>query len=1030
MSSANPHIFSTKKIDPLIAFDKKPSILSLINSKPSTVMWRNVAKQAILKPQSKSLNFPSFPRTHSFLGAPQEPIFFEKSKFHSVNNSSPQLGFRRIGEISTHEDYMGKPSFGFLRNGDSSNGNLCSGLCPRGYESVAEAVSSTDVEDNVVVDEELQELLQETRKEEEKEKDFRRRRRLHANRGMGSGKYKALRRRQVKIEAEAWEQAAKEYKELLKDMCEHKLAPNLPYMKGLFLGWFEPLRDAIAKEQESIRRGKTRPDYAPFFDLLPADMMSVITMHKLTAMVMIGGEHGCARVVAAACMIGDAIEQEIRIHNFLEKTKKKKENADNSKNSVEGESPAVMNEEEKLRKKVTDLIKKQKLPAVRKIVKGHDDSKSWSTDAKAKVGSRLIELLLQTAYIQPPPDQLADSPPDLRPAFVHTFRTVSYENKKTSRKYGVIQCDSLVLKGLEQTDRHIVIPYMPMLVPPLRWRGYDKGAHLFLPSYVMRIHGAKQQREAVKRTPKKQLQLVFEALDTLGNTKWRVNKRVLSVVDRIWNNGGRLADLVDRSDVPLPEKPETEDEALLKKWKWKVKSVKKENRERHSRRCDTELKIAVARKMKNEEGFYYPHNLDFRGRAYPMHPYLNHLGSDLCRGILEFAEGRPLGKSGLRWLKIHLANLFACGVDKLSHEGRIAFAETHLDDIFDSADKPLEGKRWWLHAEDPFQCLAACINLTEALRSSSPETCLSHIPIHQDGSCNGLQHYAALGRDKLGAAAVNLVAGEKPTDVYSGIAARVLDIMRRDAQEDPEVFPDALRARILISQVDRKLVKQTVMTSVYGVTYIGARDQIKRRLKERGLTDNSEIFGCSCYAAKVTLTALGEMFEAARSIMNWLGECAKIIASENEPVRWTTPLGLPVVQPYRKLGKHVIKTSLQFLTLQKETDTVMVKRQRTAFPPNFVHSLDGTHMMMTAVACKRAGLKFAGVHDSYWTHACDVDEMNRILREKFVELYETPILKSLLESFEKSFPTLSFPPLPEWGDFELRQVLESPYFFN
>jgi DNA-directed RNA polymerase len=39
----------------------------------------------------------------------------------------------------------------------------------------------------------------------------------------------------------------------------------------------------------------------------------------------------------------------------------------------------------------------------------------------------------------------------------------------------------------------------------------------------------------------------------------------------------------------------------------------------------------------------------------------------------------------------------------------------------------------------------------------------------------------------------------------------------------------------------------------------------------------------------------------------------------------------------------------------------MVKRQRTAFPPNFVHSLDGTHMMMTAVACKQAGLSFAGI---------------------------------------------------------------------
>jgi DNA-directed RNA polymerase, mitochondrial len=52
--------------------------------------------------------------------------------------------------------------------------------------------------------------------------------------------------------------------------------------------------------------------------------------------------------------------------------------------------------------------------------------------------------------------------------------------------------------------------------------------------------------------------------------------------------------------------------------------------------------------------------------------------------------------------------------------------------------------------------------------------------------------------------------------------------------------------------VDRKLVKQTVMTSVYGVTYIGAREQIKRRLKERdAIADDSELFGAACYAAKV-----------------------------------------------------------------------------------------------------------------------------------------------------------------------------------
>ncbi|KAL8038500.1 hypothetical protein ABFX02_11G111200 [Erythranthe guttata] len=994
------------------------------SSNSSTVMWKSIAKRISSKTLSNRC-----PNSRRFLAFAQDSVFPDKFKLRKpplFDNSRSDYNV----DNSTHDEFV---LF------SSRNQMSVTGLSFKSYATVAEAVevagSHTDFEDdnnnnnnNInssnSVDDEFQELLNEVRKEEKRQ--WRQNRR--SGKGMGNEKFKALRRRQVKIETEAWEQAAKEYRELLNDMCEQKLAPNLPYMKSLFLGWFEPLRNKIEEEQEFIRKGKSKASYANYFDLLPADMMAVITMHKLMALLMTG-EHGCARVVAAACVIGDAIEQEVRIHYFLEKTKKKKVTKDAE---TEGDKPDEnIQEQAKLREKVTNLMKKQKLRAVRQIVNRQIESQAWGQDAKAKVGSRLIELIIQTAYIQPPASQSAEGPPDIKPAFLHTFKTVAKEIKSNSRRYGVIQCDPLVRKGLERTARHMVIPYMPMLVPPVKWTGYDKGAYLYLPSYVMRTHGARQQRDTVKRAPREQLKPVFEALDTLGSTKWRVNKRVLSIIDRIWASGGRLGDLVDRDDILLPEQPDTEDESLLQKWKWKVKSIKKENSERHSQRCDTELKLAVARKMKEEEGFFYPHNVDFRGRAYPMHPHLNHLGSDICRGILEFSEGKPLGKSGLRWLKIHVANLFANGVDKLSHEGRICFIENHLDDVFDSADRPLEGKRWWLNAEDPFQCLAACINLVEALRNPSPETTISHIPVHQDGSCNGLQHYAALGRDKLGAAAVNLVAGEKPADVYSGIAARVLDIMKEDAQKDPSVCPDALHARLLINQVDRKLVKQTVMTSVYGVTYIGARDQIKRRLKERdAFGDETQIFGAACYAAKITLTALGQMFEAARSIMNWLGDCAKIIASENEPVRWTTPLGLPVVQPYRKVGRHLIKTSLQVLTLQRETDKVMVKRQRTAFPPNFVHSLDGSHMMMTAIACRNEGLTFAGVHDSYWTHACDVDEMSSILREKFVELYKAPILENLLEGFQQSFPALTFPPLPDRGDFDLRDVLESPYFFN
>ena len=62
----------------------------------------------------------------------------------------------------------------------------------------------------------------------------------------------------------------------------------------------------------------------------------------------------------------------------------------------------------------------------------------------------------------------------------------------------------------------------------------------------------------------------------------------------------------------------------------------------------------MAREFADEEAFYFPHSLDFRGRAYPMHPHLNHLGNDLCRGVLSFAEARPLGRNGLGWLYVQV----------------------------------------------------------------------------------------------------------------------------------------------------------------------------------------------------------------------------------------------------------------------------------------------------------------------------------------------------------------------------------------
>lgn len=75
------------------------------------------------------------------------------------------------------------------------------------------------------------------------------------------------------------------------------------------------------------------------------------------------------------------ILEQVRIHRFLEKTKRK--NAMNKK--PEEETEPVAKAQDRLRKKVNDLMKKQKLRQVREIVKHHDDSKPWGQDAQVKV---------------------------------------------------------------------------------------------------------------------------------------------------------------------------------------------------------------------------------------------------------------------------------------------------------------------------------------------------------------------------------------------------------------------------------------------------------------------------------------------------------------------------------------------------------------------------------------------------------------------------------------------------------------------
>ena len=186
------------------------------------------------------------------------------------------------------------------------------------------------------------------------------------------------------------------------------------------------------------------------------------------------------------------------------------------------------------------------------------------------------------------------------------------------------------------------------------------------------------------------------------------------------------------------------------------------------------------------------------------------MGGDLVRSMFMFAEGKPLGPEGLRWLKLHVINLTGT-MKRKSVAERLTYVESILELIVDSANNPFDGQRWWLESEDPFQTLAACFEIRNALEygkrpKKSHADYVCHLPIHQDGSCNGLQHYAALGRDVLGAASVNLIPADTPQDVYSEIAT----IVERKRSEDENAENEI--AKVVNGFVQRKVIKPQCST--------------------------------------------------------------------------------------------------------------------------------------------------------------------------------------------------------------------------
>ena len=708
----------------------------------------------------------------------------------------------------------------------------------------------------------------------------------------------------------------------------------------------------------------------------------------------------------------------------------------------------------------------------------------WSDNDHVGLGAILFHSLLENATVSLDGVDV--------PAFTHEKRWVG-GNKMQAVVILNKTLHERIVSDKASGFSNMTTRYKPMILPPKPWMSTEEGGYLWLKSELMRYHGCNMQKDALQNAD---MTTLYQGLNVLGQVPWKINKRILEVAWECWDKNIPIGDIPSRDDFDVPPEPippppipsEVDRESftykqmLLEQQAYKdamakYRRFRQKNMDLNSLRCSAMLKLDQAEKFRDFDKIYFPYvspfntifcslldkisntlllgfsqNVDFRGRAYPIPPHLSNVGSDLSRGLLMFHKSKPLGKRGLFWLKVHLANL--AGMDKMTFEDRAAFVDKHFEQVRQSATSPFDGDRWWMELDDPFQGLATCVEIVNAVDSGNPETYLCSLPVHMDGSCNGLQHYAALGRDRIGGKAVNLCADEEPQDVYIGVMHEVIRRVAEDAErelpfdttdvqtlnDDQKTQLRAKRAATLVNGlIDRGVVKRTVMTSVYGVTYIGARTQIQEKIQSKleGLGHDideidDEVFRACGYLATITMQAVGDLFVGAKQTMDWLTVCARMITQHGYPVAWISPIGVPAIQPYRQRKSSTIVTLLQTVTLTNEHDDLPIHkaRQVSAFPPNYVHSLDSSHMLLTALEMDKRGLAFSAVHDSFWTHPCDIDEMNEALREVFIKLYSQPLLQQLKSSWEMRYPDLEFPDLPPHGTLNLEEVKEAPYFFQ
>ena len=243
-----------------------------------------------------------------------------------------------------------------------------------------------------------------------------------------------------------------------------------------------------------------------------------------------------------------------------------------------------------------------------------------------------------------------------------------------------------------------------------------------------------------------------------------------------------------------------------------------------------------------------------------------------------------------------------------------------------------------------------------------------------------------------------------------------------------------------VGNVNRKLVKGLVMTLSYGVTRKGAQEMIQEELKKTDppLFPPDQVHEQVVYLADLALKVAKKTVVAPYRLMEWFRKAAREAVKSGKPITWTGPGGLPVVQPYIKQRSVRLECTLSkkrtTLSVKEDTDTIDTRKQADKIAPNFIHSMDAMRLMGTVNKCIEAGIKsFAVVHDSYGTHACQIDTMNALLRDTFAEKYSVDVLSQFRDGLRRKLPegvAVELPAPPQTRNLNVEDVKRSRYFFS